>query len=150
MENLKIPPVLQLIACAVLMRLLAGAPVAALQWQSAGVWAFLPAAAGLAVGAAGVAAFRQAQTTMNPVHLDKASRLVSSGVYRFTRNPMYLGLLLMLAAWALWLGHGLSWLGLPLFVAGMNRFQIRHEERVLAQKFGEDYLGYCRKVRRWV
>lgn len=150
MENLKIPPVLQLIACALLMRLLAGAPVATLQWSSAGVWAWLPAAAGLAVGAAGVAAFRQAQTTMNPVHLDKASRLVSSGVYRFTRNPMYLGLLLMLAAWALWLGHGLPWLGLPLFVAGMNRFQIRHEERVLAQKFGEDYLSYCRKVRRWV
>lgn len=150
MENLKIPPVLQFAACALLMRLLADVPWAALQWPSAGVWALLPAAAGLAVGAAGVAALRQAQTTINPIYLDKASRLVCSGVYRFTRNPMYLGLALILAAWALWLGHALSWLGLPLFVTAMNRFQIRHEERILAQKFGRAYLNYCRAVRRWI
>lgn len=94
--------------------------------------------------------FRLAGTTVNPTRPHSTTRVVGSGVYRLSRNPMYLGFLLTLAGWAVLLGHALPFLFLPAFVLYMNRFQIAPEERMLAAKFGSDYEAYRQAVRRWL
>jgi protein-S-isoprenylcysteine O-methyltransferase Ste14 len=94
--------------------------------------------------------FRAVMTTVNPTKPDSTSSLVVSGVYRLSRNPMYVGALLVLAGWAVFLSHPLPVLFLPAFVAYMNRFQITPEERALSGKFGADYERYKKTVRRWL
>lgn len=122
---------------------------------------FLPVAwrwglAGVCLGAAGLfgfpafGAFGRAKTTINPVRIDDASSLVTTGVYRVTRNPMYVALTLLLCAWAAWLARPLAPLGPIAFMAFITVFQILPEERVLAAKFGEAYADYRRAVRRWL
>lgn len=101
-------------------------------------------------GLGGIAAFRQAKTSVHPVNLEKVSALVSSGVYKVTRNPMYLGLLLLLFGFGYWLQNALSLSVCVLFVLYMNRFQIVPEERYMEQKFAQDYRQYKQKVRRWI
>lgn len=99
---------------------------------------------------AGVIEFRRASTTVNPMAPSDSSTVVDTGVYRYTRNPMYLGFLLVLFAWAAWLAAPWALLGPVVFVAWMTRFQILPEERALLERFGDDYRAYCRRVRRWV
>ncbi len=94
--------------------------------------------------------FWSAHTTPNPMKPSSASYLVTSGIYRFTRNPMYLGLLLLLAGWALYLANILAFLFLPAFILYMNRFQIKPEERALTNRFGRKYLEYASRVNRWI
>lgn len=98
----------------------------------------------------GLWAFRRSRTTINPLKPRKASALVTGGVYRVSRNPMYVGLALLLAAWAVHLSMLWPLLGPALFVFYMNRFQIGPEERVLRGKFGEAYAAYAARVRRWL
>lgn len=98
----------------------------------------------------GVWEFGRAGTTVDPRDPDKSEKLVVSGIYRFSRNPMYLGFLLILLAWGLKLNSPLSLLLLPFFVLYMSRFQIIPEERWMHNKFGESYDGYKSKVRRWI
>ena len=99
---------------------------------------------------AGVVAFRRANTTVNPMKPDTTSSLVVSGIYRYTRNPMYLGFLLLLMAWAAALSNVLPLASLLAFVLYMNRFQIVPEERMLASRFAQDYAEYRARVRRWL
>jgi len=94
--------------------------------------------------------FRRAHTTVDPIKPAAASKIVTYGVYRFSRNPMYVGLLFVLAAWAVWLCNPLAFLFLPAFVIYMNRFQILPEERVLSAKFGSEFNAYMMSVRRWL
>ena len=108
------------------------------------------ALAGITSGAAGIIAFNRACTTFNPVRPHKAACIVSEGIFRFSRNPMYLGMLLLLAGWAAYLAHPLALLFLPLFIAYMNRFQIIPEERALTDKFGTPFISYLNTVRRWI
>lgn len=105
---------------------------------------------GILVMLAGLYEFQKARTTFNPMTPDAASSVVTSGIYRVSRNPMYLGFLLVLIGWAIFLSHVLPFLFLPVFVAYMNRFQISPEERVLSAKFGEGYDRYKQAVRRWL
>jgi protein-S-isoprenylcysteine O-methyltransferase Ste14 len=105
---------------------------------------------GLASGASGVMAFRRHRTTTNPIRIDAASSLVTGGVYRLTRNPMYLGLALLLSAWAAYLGTPWALLGPLGLVVFLTRFQIIPEERVMLGKFGAAYDAYRRRVRRWI
>jgi protein-S-isoprenylcysteine O-methyltransferase Ste14 len=107
-------------------------------------------AAGLAVSVAGVVSFRRARTTINPTRPTAASALVSTGAYRFTRNPMYVGLALCLLAWAAFLSNVVALLLVPLFVSYINRFQIIPEERALLELFGARYTAYKVMVRRWL
>jgi protein-S-isoprenylcysteine O-methyltransferase Ste14 len=112
--------------------------------------ALLIAVVGAMVCVAGVLSFRRARTTVNPLKPESATSLVIVGIYRYSRNPMYLGFLCGLLAWALVLGSLLALLGLPLFVIYMNRFQIGPEEQSLAKLFGSEYHQYRLKVRRWL
>ncbi|TQV78257.1 isoprenylcysteine carboxylmethyltransferase family protein [Exilibacterium tricleocarpae] len=98
----------------------------------------------------GVLHFRQAKTTVNPLTPDSATALVSSGVYRISRNPMYLGFLCLLLAWATLLANLFALLLALLFAPYMNRFQILPEERALQSLFGADYNAYRQQVRRWL
>ncbi len=97
-----------------------------------------------------IASFLLAKTTIHPHRPHEARTLVVTGVNAITRNPMYLGLLLVLIAWAIYLSNLVSFVPLPFFVAYLNRFQIRPEERALAGKFGSEYEEYCMRVRRWL
>ena len=102
------------------------------------------------VGIAGVAAFHRAGTTVNPLQPENSSTLVVDGVYRYTRNPMYLALLMLLFAWGIALSNPYSMLAAWTFIPYMNRFQIRPEERAMTQRFGAEYLRYAARVRRWI
>lgn len=108
------------------------------------------ASIGGAVAASGAAAFRKAQTTVNPLHPERTSAVVSNGIFRVTRNPMYLGLLLVLLGVAVFLWSLPALVGPLLFIAYIRRFQIVPEERALEQKFGTEYVQYKRHVRRWL
>ena len=105
---------------------------------------------GLAFDVAGIVSFRLARTTVNPLTPQKASALVTTGIYRITRNPMYVGMLCLLVAWAIFLRSGWALLGPLAFVLYMNRFQIEPEERALQALFGDTFVAYKRKVRRWL
>jgi len=93
--------------------------------------------------------FFKAKTTINPLHPEKSSSLVTGGLYRFSRNPIYLADLLFLVAWGFFLGNLFSLLLIIGFVLYMNRFQIFVEERMLEKTFGDEYLAFKAKVRRW-
>jgi protein-S-isoprenylcysteine O-methyltransferase Ste14 len=98
----------------------------------------------------GILAFRRARTTIDPIHIERASTLVTRGIYRLSRNPMYVALVLLLCAWTAFLASPWAVLGPLACAAFINRFQIRPEEAALLERFGEDYAVYCRRVRRWI
>ena len=106
--------------------------------------------AGAAFDLSGLVAFRASRTTINPLKPERASALVQGGIYRFTRNPMYVGMALFLLAWAVYLSAALPFAGPLLFALYITRFQIAPEERVLTALFGADYLAYASRVRRWL
>jgi len=112
--------------------------------------AIVLASAGLALGFAGIVSCWKAQTTINPTKPSATSSLVTSGVFRFSRNPMYLSLLIHLLAWAAYLSNWLALIFLPVFVLYMNEFQIKPEERALSSLFGPEYASYKARVRRWL
>ncbi|AYN67835.1 isoprenylcysteine carboxylmethyltransferase family protein [Euzebyella marina] len=93
--------------------------------------------------------FQNSKTTVDPINPSKASHLVDSGIYAFSRNPMYLAMLMILLAWGLWLGNAFNTLLAAAFVAYMNRFQIVPEEEALETIFGKEFRQYCIKTRRW-
>jgi protein-S-isoprenylcysteine O-methyltransferase Ste14 len=105
---------------------------------------------GAGLDLAGLVHFLRARTTVNPLEPAAATSLVTGGLYRFTRNPMYLGLALLLLAWGVFLANVAALLGVPAFVLYMNRFQIAPEERALEARFGAEYSRYCARVRRWI
>ena len=102
------------------------------------------------IGSLSLWAFYQAKTTINPHRLDATSALVQNGIFCFSRNPMYLSLAILLIAFALWRGNLWALSVLPLFLGYIQIFQILPEERMLTEKFGQDYQDYCARVRRWV
>jgi protein-S-isoprenylcysteine O-methyltransferase Ste14 len=121
-------------------------------WPRAMRWGLIAAllGVGVGIGGAGFRAFARARTTINPVRLESASVLVTTGVFRLSRNPMYVGFAALLTAWAIWLQAPWALPGVGLFVAFIWRFQIVPEERVLTVKFGSSYGEYRNRVRRWL
>jgi protein-S-isoprenylcysteine O-methyltransferase Ste14 len=149
--ELKIPPLLVSFAFAVAMLGLAHAtPGLSISVVGAHVAAFVLAATGAVVAGAGVIAFRQRRTTVNPLTPAASSSVVSTSIYGFSRNPMYLGFLLALAGWAVYLSNVAAALLLPAFVAYMNQYQVKPEERALLAKFGPEFAHYMSRVRRWI
>lgn len=111
--------------------------------------AFLWCVFGAIVALVGVAQFRRASTTLQPIP-EQATALVTDGIYRHTRNPMYLGMACVLVGFACFLGSIWQLFGVLAFVVYLTRFQIIPEERVLSKKFPEVYADYKQKVRRWI
>ncbi len=149
--ELKVPPLLLCIVCILLMyamHLLFPFFVAALPLVNLVLLScFLMAGY---FGLSGTYEFKKAKTTVHPIKMEGVSTIVDSGVYRFTRNPMYLGLLLLLFGYGYWQQNLLSLLLCAGFVAYMNRFQIKPEEDFLEQQFGKAYTEYKARVRRWI
>ncbi len=149
--DLKISPVALSCLTGLLMWLVAtNWPAAAIQLPYAPPAGLLAAAAGITICMLAVVRFRRHRTTVLPFRPAAATALVTDGVYRFTRNPMYLGMLLVLAGWGLWLEHAGALLLLPPYVLWLHWFQILPEERAMTARFGDDYRAYQRNVRRWV
>ena len=147
----RIPPPLVFALIGVAMWLVRGVTVQIPMDVSArGIVAGLLAFAGIAFGLAGAAAFRRARTTIDPHRPEAASSLVVGGIYRVTRNPMYLGLAAILLAWAVYLAAPVAFAGPLLFVLYITLLQIVPEERTLAAKFGPEYAAYRQGVRRWL
>jgi protein-S-isoprenylcysteine O-methyltransferase Ste14 len=147
----RVPPPIVFVVLAAVM--LAGSyplrplpPPPGMQWVVADVFAWLA----LILATLGLISFRSARTTIDPIHIDAASTLVTTGIYRYTRNPMYLGLACLLVAWSAYLSVPWTILGPAAFVLFTTRFQIIPEERVLEAKFGRAYADYRSRVRRWL
>lgn len=149
--ELKIPPpVIALLIGAAMWGISLTTPLVGVPAPVRLVVAMAIALIGVVTAIAGVAAFRRAKTTLNPLKPEASSSLVTSGIYRITRNPMYVGLALALIAWAVFLSSPWTLLGPLVFALYMNRFQIVPEERILLSVFGADYSAYQAKVRRWL
>ncbi|MBD1556662.1 isoprenylcysteine carboxylmethyltransferase family protein [Vibrio sp. S9_S30] len=112
--------------------------------------ALLLAISGVATAILGLISFRMAHTTFHPTLTEKTTTLVTSGVYRLTRNPMYLGMLQGLIGFGFYLNNGLAFLFCMVFVGYMTRFQIQPEEAFLAERFPQTYPEYKTQVRRWI
>jgi protein-S-isoprenylcysteine O-methyltransferase Ste14 len=149
--ELKIPPLGLVIIAAFLMWLgVAYFPTLNFRFPFQLPVAWVIGLSGVLAGGLGIIEFNRAKTTVNPARPESASSLVRTGIYRRTRNPMYLGFLLILAGWAIARGSVVAFVVLPGFVIYMNRFQIKPEERALTLTFGEEFKAYCSKVRRWI
>src|SRR5262245_30157476 len=149
--ELKIPPlIVWLIIASAMLGVAYSAPGLSFTLSGIPAIALVLAALGVALALAGVIAFRDKHTTVNPLTPGASSSVVSGSVYRISRNPMYLGFLLALAGWAVYLANAGAALLLPAFVAYMNQFQIKPEERALLAKFGPEFAQYMSRVRRWL
>jgi protein-S-isoprenylcysteine O-methyltransferase Ste14 len=149
--ELKIPPLALLLLAGVAMGLVSAvAPSLAWELPYRRAIALALAVSGVAVAVWAVVSFRRAGTTINPTTPQATSALVRAGIYRFSRNPMYLGFLLALLGWSVFLANALAFLFVPAFVVTMNRFQIKPEERVLFAMFGSEFAVYKQELRRWL
>ena len=97
-----------------------------------------------------ILAFITFKTTINPTPPEQSVQLITTGIFRLSRNPIYLGLLLMLVGWGIWLATPIALVVATLFPLLMTRFQIIPEERALETLFGEQFLAYKQRVRRWI
>lgn len=149
--ELKVPPVLVTFLFAAAMWLVSRlTPDIAVSTEFRMAGLLLLMACGAFVGLAGVLSFRKANTSVNPLNPEACSTLVDTGIYRYSRNPMYLALLLALTAWGLFLENFYAMALTPAFVLYMNRFQIQPEEKALEAVFGTAFLDYRSRVRRWL
>ncbi len=145
------PPVAVTIIAGILMFACAKAvPGATFRSPAMSIVAGLMLLVGGIVGVTGVLTFRRHETTVNPLKPGDASAIVTEGIYRYTRNPMYLGLALALLSWAVFLGNLLALAWVAMFVVYLTQFQIKPEERALEELFGEAFRKYRSEVRRWI
>jgi protein-S-isoprenylcysteine O-methyltransferase Ste14 len=149
--EIRIPPLLTVAAAAALMWCIAHwFPIARVELSVANVTGAGLALLGIALAVAGVIEFRRAQTTVNPMDPSSTSMRVTGGVYRFTRNPMYLGFVFILFGWGAFLSNAATLLVIAGFTVYLTRFQIVPEERALERAFGADFRAYRAVVRRWL
>ncbi len=107
-------------------------------------------AMGLIIDLLSLLSFRKARTTFDPLNPEKANQLVIDGFYRFSRNPMYMGMLLIVFGYAISKTYLLGFLPVLFFLLYITRFQIKPEEEAMIKLFGDDYRSYMTKVRRWI
>lgn len=143
------PPIILLLSIALAYLCRHYLPLIALPVQITQFYWYL-GAVGVLVAIAGIWQFRQASTTIDPAKPQKTSQLVTQGVYRFTRNPMYLGMVLVLIAAIVKLASLFGFIALITFILYITQFQIKPEERVIEGLFGKEYLEYKKRVRRWL
>jgi protein-S-isoprenylcysteine O-methyltransferase Ste14 len=150
LENRIPPPVVGLVSAVVMVAIARVAPALNINSNITTILALVALIAALAFFIPAIRAFRRERTTINPISIDKASTLVTTGVFGVTRNPMYVALTLVLVALSIWLATPWTLLGPIAFVVFIQRFQIIPEERVLLAKFGAAYEDYTHRVRRWL
>ena len=149
--ELRVPPPVAVLLAAGLMWFADDLlPALEVEVPAPGAFTTLLAALGILLGALAIVEFRRAGTTVNPMRPDDSTALVTSGIYRFSRNPMYVADVLLLAAWAAWLANLAALVPIALFIVYMNRFQIAPEEHALQARHGAAYAEYCGLVRRWL
>lgn len=147
--NLKIPPVIVFLICSFFMWILHRLNLIELTFNRNIFVVIFFWIIGAIIGILALRLFKNAKTTSNPFYPEKTSKLVTSGVYKFSRNPMYLALLSVLIGGCVYFGTWLNSLILLLYIWYMTKFQIKPEEKILSEKYGNLYLEYCKKVRRW-
>ena len=149
--KLKIPPAVQAFLFALLMWLIdrfTNSEHLNFEYQKELSWFIF--VFGSCIGIIAVYSFIKAHTTVDPTKPEKASQLVHTGIYKFTRNPMYLSMFFILLAFAVRLDNLYSFTVLVLYVWYITSFQIKPEEEALAKLFGQVYTNYCENVRRWI
>lgn len=147
----KIPPVVVFITAALLMKLISiYVPAIDIPEYARLLMTIIFLLWGGVMGLFGVISFLRVKTTVDPIKPEKASTLVDTGVYKISRNPMYLGLGLLLIAFAFYLKSIASLLVVVLFMIYMTRFQIIPEEKAMIKLFGDEYIDYMKRVRRWI
>ncbi|MEX0684761.1 MAG: isoprenylcysteine carboxylmethyltransferase family protein [Balneolales bacterium] len=148
---LKVPPVVLYFLAAMLIWVISElAPGLHPEWAASNAIALTLVIIGIIIGALGGGALRFSGTTVNPHAPDRASTLVVFGIYRYSRNPMYLGLVLLLIAWGIFLSSVFTIPVVIGFIMYMNRYQIEPEEKSLEDRFNQDYKDYKQRVRRWL
>ncbi|WP_405397391.1 methyltransferase family protein [Maribacter sp. Asnod2-G09] len=148
--ELKVPPALVFLCFGLMMYLLAEfLPIGYFDFYGRMLLTKILVGIGILIGVLALFQFKRASTTIDPTKPDKASNLVVGGIFKFSRNPMYLALLLVLLALGVFLGNAFNTLIAAGFVGYMNRFQIIPEERILLEKFGRSFKDYCILTRRW-
>ena len=149
--KLKIPPALQVAIFATLMWIIKKTTTFIhFDFEEQKTVSWIVFGMGMLIEIIAIYAFRKARTTANPLHPSKTSKLVIVGIYKISRNPMYLGMLFILVAFVVELGNLFTFPILILYVWYITIFQIKPEEKVLTKLFGSDYSTYCTKVRRWI
>ncbi len=150
LETLIPPPLVALVLAGAMWLLASWLPVITFDLPMRTLVGGVIALVGGFIDLAGVITFMRARTSVNPLRPEKASAVVSAGIFGITRNPMYVGLVFVLSGWFAYLG-ALSAIAGPIgFVLYIHRFQILPEERVLTAKFGDEYRAYMASVRRWL
>ncbi|WP_291960482.1 methyltransferase family protein [Maribacter sp.] len=148
--ELKVPPALVFLCFALLMYLLAEfLPIGYFDFFGRLLLTKILVGVGVIIALFALFQFRKSKTTIDPTKPEKASELVVDGIFKYSRNPMYLAMLLILLALGVFLGNAFNTLVAAGFVSYMNRFQIVPEERILLNKFGRSYKDYCILTRRW-
>jgi protein-S-isoprenylcysteine O-methyltransferase Ste14 len=149
--KLKIPPAIQTLVFAILMWLINRLTYHVhIKFENQQILSWTLFCIGVLIGIIALYNFKKSNTTVDPTKPEKASQLVSTGIYKFSRNPMYLAMFFVLLALAIQLGNIYSLAVLILYVWFITRFQIKPEEEVLTKLFGESYINYSKKVRRWL
>ena len=149
--SIRVPPIVQVLLCASLGW---GLAIWFPNLRFGGSWSPMVALVLFIVGmtllAFALASFFQAKTTANPIDVSRAETLVTSGLFRISRNPMYLGMLLILIGGVFWIGNWSAFLAPAIFFWVMTELQIKPEERALKEKFGDSYIAYCKRTPRWI
>ena len=149
--ELKIPPPLLALICAIVMWGISKMfRYASVESGVTGPLSLFVLIVGLAIGLSAIVSFRKAKTTVNAMKPQNTTRLVDAGIYKLSRNPMYLGVLLILTSGAIWSGNSINLAVLIFFVGYITKFQIVPEEKALAELFPENFVAYKSKVRRWI
>jgi len=149
-ENKIPPPLVMMIFAAIMWAVSLLDPNAELSQLISSVLVSVLLLLGVGLSFSGVLSFKASKTTINPLQPETASALVTSGVYQITRNPMYVGFVVVLLAWAAYLGSAWSLGCVAGFMVFIQRFQIVPEERALLSLFGEEFETYMSSVRRWL
>lgn len=151
MFKLKIPPPIYMLLTASLMWMLNQwlpiVEVIEISWRPLG---YLAISMALVIDGLSLIKFIRSRTSINPMRPEGTEILVVSGMYQYSRNPMYVGLLFLLSGWAILLGSLSPFILLPLFVWTIFTQQIQPEEKILGDKFGAAYVDYKKSVRRWI
>lgn len=151
MLKLKIPPPIYALLTVFLMWIFNGNfPIASLFQGAWGMLGWFFIAVGILIELWSVKLFLQEKTTINPLSPNKSKRIVESGIYKYSRNPMYLGMLSILLGCGVLFGSVSALLCLPIFVLVITTQQIIPEEMILTSNFGQVYLDYKKRVRRWL